>query len=212
MKKSIYYRPIHILLMTVLCTGILIFSTSVASGETSGLTEPPDTQKTTDISERLLKRKSELRLKISDETKKRLVERCGTAQSKVESQKTKDSQIRDKRFQRYNGILKRVSAMIGRLNQQGISTANLQTALTNYTTAVNQYLADAETYKAAIADLAAMACDKDAEGFSATLQTARTAKQMQLKDATEIRTAIAGIKQALADAKQALRDVEGDAN
>lgn len=182
----------------------MIFSSAPASGEKSGLTEPTDTQKTTNISERLLKRKSELRLKIADETKKKLVQRCGSAQEKIESLKSKDTQVRDKRFQRYNGIVKRVSVVIGQLNQQGISTANLQTALNNYTTAVNQYLADAEEYKAAVADLASMACDKDTEGFAATLQTARSAKEKQLKDGAEIRGAIAQIKSALADAKQSM--------
>lgn len=183
----------------------------MARGETTGSTETMAPKPTT-MESRLNDRKEALGLKLGEEAKKRLLERCGAAQKKLDPLKAKDEQAHDNRSKKYNGILKRVEEMITRLNQQGVSTANLQTALTNYTSAIDEYIADVQTYKTTISDLSSMACDKDIEGFAATLSAARSAREKLKADGAVVRTAIAELKTALAEAKKSLDKPSGEAN
>lgn len=191
--------------LLVFCVSVMAFAGQSAYGEGSGLTEPPDTEKTTTMNERLKMRRDELKLKITDDNKKRLVARCVGAQKMIKQLKSRDATVRDKHHRAYLLIAERLNAMISKLERQGLSTAALQNAQQQFKDAVNEYLADAQDYKTAINDLAAMGCASDSEGFQASLQTARALRQQLAQDTAVIKEAIAQVKTALAEAKQALR-------
>jgi hypothetical protein len=199
-----------IVLLVFMLSSFLVVSPSV-SGE-SGLVEPADSEKTTSMTERLKKRKDELKLSLGESTKQRLAAKCAASQAIIAKLKDRDGQIRQKNHDVYTKLVERLETITTKLARQGQSTATLANSQQLLVDAVNQYLADAETYRAAVNDLAKMDCSGDLEGFQATLFTARTLREKLAADAAAIKQAAADVRVSLAQAKTTLQNSQTPRN
>jgi len=202
--KNQFSRFGSLVVALVILAGFLLATSPLVSGESAGVTEPEDSEKKTQREDRLKQRRDQFKIVLGIEAKKRLATKCVAAQKAVGTIKTRDGTIREKRHGIYTKMIERLNEVTLKLQQQGQSTANLQEAQTSLTDAVNKYLADAETYRATINDLAEMACSDDVESWQATLQAAREQREQLKTDTAEIKAALASVRQALQVAKQAL--------
>lgn len=168
------------------------------------LNKPVDSQKTSSISERLASRKKEIKLDLSASAAENIEAKCTGAQAKIGELKAGSTAAIDNYYKTYGDIAGRVSGLIGRLNQQGVPTAGIQTALNQYIDAANQFLVDADKYSAALADLETMDCPADAEGFAVTLQEARKLRASLATDTESAKNKIDAISAALIAAKDKL--------
>lgn len=208
MSKKFHHRPAAVILLVIFGIGTLSIVIPAAHSEASGLSEPANSEKATTLAERIKQRKDELKLVLSSDAKQKLSNKCTPAQKVISTLKTRDSSIRGKHKLAYSRIAERMDVIIAKLTKQGLSTATLSNAQQRFVDSVNQYLLDAEAYRVAINDLAALACAAEPEGFQATLLTARTQREQLAKDVVAIAVAVSEVKTALADAKKALQSVE----
>jgi len=196
-----------IMLLLAFWGGLLVLATQPVLGNT-GLIEPADSEKTTSLSERLKKRKDELKLSLGESAKQRLAGKCAASQAVVKKLKTRDAAARDKYHSAYTKMIERLEIVATKLAQQGVSTSGLANAQQLLTDSVNQYLSDAEAYRAAVDDLANMDCKGDLEGFQATLVTARSLREKLASDAALIKTSLKDVTAALAGIKNSLQAAE----
>ena len=199
-------RRVAVVVLLVFVCGIIWTISPTVSGD-SGLVEPANSEKTTSLSERLKKRKNELKLSLGESTKQRLAAKCTTSQAVVGKLKDRDGTVREKYHSVYTKLVERLETITTKLSRQGQSTATLANAQQLLVDAVNQYLTDAEAYRAAANDLAKMDCDGDLEGFQATLVTARSLREKLAADASAIKQAAADVRVTLAQAKTTLQNI-----
>jgi len=204
MPIQLIRSTVSVVLLVFIFTAIWVVSPTV-SGE-SGLVEPADTEKTTSMTERLKKRKEELKLSLGESTKQRLATKCAASQTVIGKLKDRDGTTRQKYHDTYTKLVERLETITTKLARQGQSTATIANAQQLLTDAVNQYLTDTEAYRAAVNDLAKMDCDGDLEGFQATLVTARTLREKLIADALAIKQAAADVRVSLAQAKSTLQN------
>jgi hypothetical protein len=204
-------RLLTAVVLLVFTLGVFLAASPLVSGE-SGLVEPADSEKTTSMTERLKKRKDELKLSLGESTKQRLAAKCAASQTNVAKLKDRDGTVRQKYHDAYTKLVERLETITTKLARQGQSTATIANAQQLLVDAVNQYLADAEAYRAAINDLAKMDCDGDVEGFQATLATARTLREKLIADALAIKQAAADVRVSLAQAKTTLQNSQTPGN
>lgn len=154
-------------------------------------------------------RRKDFKPELTTDLATSISERCVSAQKKISDLRTKDTGAMEKYYTGYGEIADQVSALIGRMKQQSASTAAPQTALNQYIDAVNRYLVNAESYSSSIADIQAMDCAADAEGFVATLESARESRANLADDIQTIEQKVDDLSAALTNAKSGL---DGDRN
>jgi hypothetical protein len=201
-NKPVILKPL-LVSAAVLIIGVSAGSSTVL-GQSDLLNKPVDSQKTSSLSDRITERKKKYKLELSASAQDSIEKKCAAAQVKITELKEKDAVSIDKYYKAYGSIADQVSTMVARLNGQGVSTAGIQTALNQYVDAANQYLVDADLYKAALADMEAMECQEDAEGFAVSLQDARKLRTKLATDAQAAETKVQSMTVALINAKDKL--------
>lgn len=201
LKKPSSLRTLYAVAISLI---VIFASTSNVLGESDLLNKPVDSQKTSSMSERIANRKKALKLELSDSAVASVETKCKAAQTKLGQLKSKDTVAIDNYYKTYGEIADQVADLIQRLSRQAVSTAGIQTALNQYVDAVNQYLVDADSYKAGLADLESMDCTADAEGFVASLQDARTQRGKLAANVGAAKIKIDNISAALIGAKDKL--------
>jgi hypothetical protein len=137
--------------------------------------------------QRISERQSVLKLKLTAAQKKLLTTRCAAAQTKLQVLKTQDSTAAGKRQQIYSDLASRLEDIIVQLKVQGVDTTQLSTAQKNFNAAIDLYLADAMSYRAALDDAATIDCQTDPTGFEASLLSARQLRVQLAADVSKIK-------------------------
>lgn len=142
------------------------------------------------LQERITKRKTDLKLRISAAEKQRLQTRCKNSTGKFNALDGRIKGIETSRTQVYENLVNRLTKLSERLQERNVDTTELDAEITRLQEKITTFQTDLATYKQAVADLKDMGadCATDPEGFKASLETARSALQKVKVDAADIKT------------------------
>lgn len=204
MRKA-YKKHLTIgVLCAVLFAVVVVIKNPPAKAEDVFLIEPADTSQTTTRDQRVNQRKAEQQAHINEQSLSNLAARCEKIQKTITTLKTKDAKALTRRHDFYTDKANKLNYIVENLKKQNISSATLETASQPFTVAVNKYLVDAQNYKAAIDDLAAMNCSSDTAGFRATILSAQKLRAQLATDAQNIKATFTQIRATVEQAKKML--------
>lgn len=150
--------------------------------------------------ERLAKRKAELKTKLDALKTTRIKKLCKASQGNLSSISGRIKGLETSRSHVYANLVQRLTKLGQILKDKGVDTAELDAQITELNTKIETFNTDLEAYKLAVSDLAAMDCAADPTAFQASLETARAARAKTAEDAMAIRTYLSDtIKPTLKD-------------
>lgn len=138
--------------------------------------------------QRLTERKTNLKTKLTNAQKVRLQTKCKAAQGLMAPIKSKVTGYEQGRGEVYSKVVTRLKDVSIKVKAKGISTTELDAAITTLEGKVTTFNTDIAIYKQAVSDLTDMECTTDPEAFQASLQEARSALEKVKSDATDIRS------------------------
>lgn len=136
---------------------------------------------------RVEKRKTDMKLKLTTAQKTRIQARCKASQGLISSVKGRLNGIETSRSEVYKNILDRLADLSAKLKNKGADTTALDADIANLKTQITTFNTDLAAYKVAVADLVALDCGTDPDGFKASLEAARTALAAVNKDGLAIK-------------------------
>ena len=174
-------------------------------------TEKTQEQKLQELKERLAKRKSELKEKLSASAKIRLQSRCKNSQGSLSSLSGRIHGLETSRNQKYGNLNDRLTKLSTRLSDAGLDVTTLDEQISELETLVETFKTDLATYKQAVSDLAEMDCAADPDAFKASLEEARTLREKLRQDSAAIKTYLKDtIKPTLVQLKEQLAAQSGE--
>ncbi len=186
-------------------------TTTSSNDSTEAKPEPAEDAKT--VSDRIAKRKAELKTKLTNAEKTRLMAKCKASQGNLGTEKGRVKGLETSRSQVYTNLLNRLNDLSARLKVKGVDTTALNADITALKTKIDTFNTDLTTYKQSVSDLASMDCATDPDGFKASLEAARTALKKVNEDAAAVRTYLTGtIKPLLQTIRAELAKTEGTDN
>lgn len=198
----------------VAVSAIIALVTPVHAQELSATTEPetPATANTnTEQSQRIEKRKAELKTKLTNAQQTRLQTRCKNAQGKLQSVTQRTTAVQQNREKIYTKLLDNITSLQPKLVAAEIDTVQLDAGITELKAAIEVFKASSVTYEQAIKDTAELDCQADPVAFQASLSASRTALQKLRTDAGSIRTITnQKIKPALVVVKTSLTETKAE--
>lgn len=192
-------------LVLLLITPMAVAATTTPDASSSSA---PKTTKT--LADRIAARKTAFTTKLSDAEQAALKIKCKPAQTKtIQLVASHTKQVKD-RQDRYNEIVEKFEAIIGKLEVANFDTKDLAAKSVELQQYIDTFNKDIIEYKAALADVNEVDCIVDPVGYRASLEAARQARVVVAKDAAVIRSYISDtIQPALAAAKASLTTEEG---
>lgn len=151
----------------------------------SSTTTTTETEKT--LAERIAERKAELKTKLTNAEKTRLQAKCKAAQGLVSSVSGRVKGIETSRTQVHKNLINRLTSLSEKLKNKGVDTTELNADIATLQTKIDSFNTDLTTYKQAVSDLAEMDCKTDPDGFKASLEAARAAREKVTQDSLAIR-------------------------
>ena len=159
----------------------------------------------TQLTERVAKRKSELKTTMTTVQQKRLVSRCKNAQTLLKVTVDKATKIQTSRDKIHTDLLDKLTKLEAKLATSGVDTTELKAQIDALKVKIDTFKADTTAYLQAAQDTADLDCQADPVGFKASLEAARASLKKLQADAVAIRTTFAqDIKPRLAAAKTKL--------
>ena len=172
----------------------------------------PETENTLDRKTRLDTYRVKLEEKLSAAQERRIVARCKSAQGKITSLQAKVNNAVANREKVYSEIGDKLNNLIKKLQAAGVDTTEIEVAQEDIATESQSLLAAFEDYETVLADVAAMNCEEDAEGFKAALEVARQKTTELRAQAEEFRKMVTGdLKEILQNIRQDL-ETDNDEN
>lgn len=154
------------------------------NGESGG--NSPD-----DVKRRVAERKEALKTRLTAAKQARIKNRCKASQGKLGSLQGRITGLETSRAQVYQNLTNRLTRLSEQLATHNVDVTELNTQITELTTLTEAFTTDLTAYKTAVADLAAMDCESDPEGFQASLESAREARAKAAESAKAVRTYLA---------------------
>ncbi len=192
----------------------LVLLGSAAAHEGEVHPEPAQPAAQTTLQQRLEERKNKLKPRLNAAETKRFQQRCKPAQPALKQAADKVRASLPQRHKAYEAANTQLSKLIGKLDVQGVDTAQLKSQQAELNAKISQYKNDMAAYQQALDDLAAMDCPADAAGFKASLESARGLRQGLDRLSADTRTYITEtIKPALVAIRISLasgNQTEGD--
>lgn len=164
------------------------------------------------LQERIAKRKTDLKLRIAATEKQRLQARCKNSTGKFNALDGRIKGIETSRAQVYENLVDRLTKLSEKLQERNVDTSELDAEIAQLQEKIATFQTDLATYKQAVADLKDMGadCAADAEGFKASLETARSALQKVKADAADIKIFVKEtIKPTLKEIRQGIVKEDG---
>jgi hypothetical protein len=159
----------------------------------------------TALQERLAKRKTELKIRVTTTEKQRLATRCKNATGPISSLRGRIKGIETSRAQVYDNLVDRLTSLSTKLEARGLNTDELNQQIETLQEKITTFQTDLATYKQIVADLGDMDCAADPEAFKASLEAARSALAKVKLDGTDIRTYVSDtIKPTLKTIREAI--------
>ena len=125
------------------------------------------------------------RLSVAEE--RRIGAACSAAQEKVAALQGNLGEAIENRRSAYADISAKLDEVVRKLHAASVDTTGLEAAITEMNTQSSAVLAAAEAYQSTLADLAAMDCASDPNGFQATLTVAREQRATLVAQAQTLR-------------------------
>ncbi len=151
---------------------------------------------------RLEERKTALKTRLTATEQQRLKSKCKASQGNLSSLKGRIKGIDTSRANVYRELVERLTKLSGKLKENGVDTAQLDSQIDELKTKIETFKTDLAAYKQAVSDLADMDCVQDPTAFKASLETARTAREKVNADAAAIK---AYVKDTIKPTLQQLR-------
>lgn len=153
-------------------------------------TTPTTTADPKALAERIAKRKTDLKTKLTNAEKLRIQSKCKASQGSISSVKGRINGIETSRTQVYKNLVSRLTDLSAKLKNKGIDTAGFDAQIAKLQTLINTFNTDLAIYKLAVSDLVDVDCATDPEGFKASLEAARSSQAVVSKDAAAVRTEV----------------------
>ncbi|MCA9334230.1 hypothetical protein KC963_04230 [Candidatus Saccharibacteria bacterium] len=133
--------------------------------------------------------------------------RCAVAQGNAKTLASRLSEVRTKRAEAYDSIMKSLNELAVKLENQAFETSALQENIDTLQTKMDTFKVNMGNYYIVVNDLATVDCANDPAAFVATLDAARKANaavQPQLADirgyiTNTVKPTLAGIRQQIED-------------
>lgn len=188
---------------------VTVFSASPAAFAEATSTSPSNPKATakkeevkTTVTERLATNKEKFAANLNDAAKTKLKTVCKGGQVKVKALDAKVTASAKARTNVYKGVSTKLSKLIPRIKDAGISTTQLESDKEQLDTLIAAYQTSLAAYQTSLGDLAELDCQTDPEAFKSTLEATRTAQAKVLTDAKAVRNQISvNIKNSLALAR-----------
>lgn len=165
------------------------------------------------LQERIEKRKTDLKLRITATEKQRLQTRCKNSTGKFNALDGRIKGIETSRTQVYENLADRLTKLSEKLQERNVDTTEFDAEIAQLQEKIATFQTDLAAYKQAVADLKDMGadCATDAEGFKASLETARSALQKVKVDAADIKTFVNDtIKPTLKEIREGIVKEDGE--
>lgn len=165
-------------------------TTESSDESTAPVTAEEAAKKLADMKKRLEERKTALKTKLDEVSKKRITNKCKASQNLVKGAETSAKAISANRSKAYTKIAEKVQSLIDKLKANGNDTTELEAALAVAKQKSDTLASAMETYEQTLADLREMDCTSDPVAFQATLDTARTQREAIKVAANDLRVYI----------------------
>ena len=153
--------------------------------------------------------KTALKTKLTETRSKKIIAKCKGSQVIVKGAATSAKAVTSNRGKAYSKIAEKVQEIIDKVKAKGIDTTALEAANKEAKLKADTLAASMKTYDQMLVDLQAMDCAADPAGFQATLEKARTQRDLIKTQANDLRTYISTtLKKALQDVKKQLEATE----
>jgi chromosome segregation ATPase len=183
--------------------------------QTSTETKPQlTTEEKTALQERISKRKAELKVRISNAEKQRLQTRCKNSTGQISSLSGRIKGIETSRTEVYENLVSRLTKLSDRLQDRAIDTTEFDAEIVQLQEKIVTFQTDLAGYKQTVSDLDALGadCATDAEGFKASLEVARSAREKLKVDVNDIKSFVNDtIKPTLKTIREAIVKEDGEA-
>lgn len=161
-----------------------VAQTTDDTGDEDTATQPEEES----VQERIQKRKAALKTRLSAAEKLKLQNKCqASQQGKISSLSGRIKGIETSRTQVYNNITTHLQKLSEKLQNRGVTTTELDAAITELETKIETFKTDLAAYKDAIEVLAAMDCKANPELFKETLEDARADLKTVQDDAAAVK-------------------------
>lgn len=181
------------LLLTAFSAVVLVPAVPAAvvfavEGENTTTSTTETTDQKAALQQRIAERKTELKTRLTYAQKQLLKGKCKAAQGKLSSVGGRAKGIETSRSKVHSLVVKHLTDLSEKLQNKGADTTELDAAVVTLQEKITIFNDDLVIYKQAIADLEAMDCVTDPDGFKASLDTARATLDTLKQDANDIRT------------------------
>lgn len=187
MKRFLTVGISAIVAVPLVSTAIVFAQTANTDPGTAPTTTNTDADKLKALQERIAKRKTELKIRLSVAEKTKLQNKCKAAQGLVSSVTGRVKGVETSRTQVHSNMTDRLADLSEKLKNKGADTTALDAAIAELKAKIETFNTDLAAYKLSVSDLAEMDCKTDPDGFKASLQASRTAQETVSKDAKAIR-------------------------
>lgn len=172
-----------------------IILTSVALAQEGGTPPPnkPTAEELKALTDRVQKRKTELKTRLSAGEKQRLLGKCKASQGLISSVSGRVKGIETSRSKVYTNLVNRLTDLSTKLQNRGADTTELDASIDQLKTLIETFTTDLATYKQPLEDLVKGDCQADLEGFKASLESARATQTKVGEDGKAIRSHLSDV-------------------
>lgn len=164
-------------------------TTTEQPAEATTQTETLNETQKKELSERIQKRKTEAKLRLTTVQQKRIQTRCKNAQGLVKNVSGRVKGIETNRTKVHANLVDRLKNLETKLAAKNVDTAQYKTQIAELEAKIATFNTDMAAYKQAVADLGNIEdCTSDPTAFKASLEVTRAALQKVHDDAVAIRT------------------------
>ncbi len=209
--KNVSVKTFTKLVGCILLTAPVLVVGAVSAQE-STLPKPPGTSNTTnkqegvsttDVSKRVAERKAKMLKRLSQVEQVRVKAKCAVASRDIALLQTRSKVHFSNQAQRHARLLAKLQTLRQKLVEAGIDVANYDKQVVALQEKVHVYETEVKSFESVLADLSAMDCVSDPEGFVATMREAKLLRHNVVQKSLDIRSYI---KNTLRPALVGIRD------
>lgn len=187
---QIILAAVTFLCSLILLTGLGLAQESMSPSNTNTTVTPttPTEDDNAKLNDRIQKRKTELKTKLTTAQQKRVQSKCKNAQGILKNNTTRANTVDKNRKNIHANMVERLTSLETKLAAKELDTTAFKAQITALEAKVETFNTDMTVYLQAVADTSQLDCAADPVAFKASLDASRTALQKVRTDAVDIRT------------------------
>lgn len=191
---------------------------SAATENDAPVVEPSAAEKAKALAERVEKRKTDIKTKLSNAEKARIKTKCKASQGLVSSIEGRikgegpKKGIETDRTEKYANLIKHLTGLSTKLKNNNLDTTALDESITVLHTKVDTFESDLATYKQLVNDLVGIDCAADPDGFKASLEAARAGQAKVGDDSKAIKAHVNDVIKPLLKAIRSQLDTKPESS